>query len=55
MVVTNGKVDLDSEALLVRLEMLLPMPIKEDLKTAADGACNDRKHADKGRFEDCCR
>jgi hypothetical protein len=36
MVVTNGKVDLDSEALLIRLEMLLPMPMKEDLKTAAD-------------------
>jgi hypothetical protein len=55
MVVTDGKVDLDSEALLVRLEMLLPMPIKEDLKTVADGACNDRKHADEGRFEDYCR
>jgi hypothetical protein len=41
--------------LLVRLEMLLPMPIKEYLKTATDGACDDRKHADKGRFEDCCR
>jgi hypothetical protein len=55
MVVTDGKVDLDSEALLVRLEMLLPMPIKEDLKTAADGACGNMKHADEGRFEDCCR
>jgi hypothetical protein len=55
MVVTDGKVDLDSEALLVRLEMLLLMPIKEDLKTAADGACYDRKRADEGRFEDCCR
>jgi hypothetical protein len=28
MVVTDGKVDLDSEALLVRSEMLLPMPMK---------------------------
>jgi hypothetical protein len=55
MVVTDVKVDLDSEALLVRLEMLLSMPIKEDLKTAADGACDDRKHVDEGRFEDCCR
>jgi hypothetical protein len=55
MVVTDGKVDLASEALLVRLEMLLPMPIKEDLKTAADGSCDDRKHADEGRFEDCYR
>jgi hypothetical protein len=36
MVVTDGKVDLDSEALLIRLEMLLPMPMKEGLKTAAD-------------------
>jgi hypothetical protein len=53
MVVTDGNVDLDSEVLLIRLEMLLPMPIKEDLKTAADGACDDRKHANKGRFEDC--
>jgi hypothetical protein len=34
MVVTDGKVDLASEAL--RLEMLLPMPMKEGLKTAAD-------------------
>jgi hypothetical protein len=55
MVVTDGKIDLDLEALLVRLKMLLPMPIKEDLKTTADGACDDRKHADKRRFEDCCR
>jgi hypothetical protein len=36
MVVTDGNVDLDSEALLIRSEMLLPMPMKEDLKTAAD-------------------
>jgi hypothetical protein len=42
MVVTDGKVDLDSEALLIRLEMLLLMPMKEDLKTAADGACDNR-------------
>jgi hypothetical protein len=55
MVVIVGKIDLDLEALLVRLEMLLLMPIKEDLKTAADGACDDRKYADKRRFEDCCR
>jgi hypothetical protein len=46
MVVTDGKVDLDSEALLVRSEMLLPMPMKEDLKTTADEACDDGKHAD---------
>jgi hypothetical protein len=44
MVVTDGKIDLDSEALLVRSEMLLPM--KEDLKTTADEACDDGKHAD---------
>jgi hypothetical protein len=36
MVVTDGKVDLDSEALLIRLGMLLPMPMKEDLKTTSD-------------------
>jgi hypothetical protein len=44
MVVTDGKVDLDSEALLIRLKMLLSMepvmtgsvPMKKDLKTAAD-------------------
>jgi hypothetical protein len=46
MVVTDGKVDLDSETLVVRLEMLLPMPMKEDLKTTADEACGDGKHAD---------
>jgi hypothetical protein len=46
MVVTDGKVDLDSEALLVRSEMLLPMPMKKDLKTTADEACDDGKHAD---------
>jgi hypothetical protein len=46
MVVTDGKVDLDSEALLVRSEMLLPMSIKEDLKTTADEACDDGKHVD---------
>jgi hypothetical protein len=46
MVVTDGKVDLDSEALLARLEMLLPMPMKKDLRTAADEACDDGKHAD---------
>jgi hypothetical protein len=46
MVVTNGKVDLDLEALLVRSEMLLPIPMKEDLKTTADEACDDGKHAD---------
>jgi hypothetical protein len=46
MVVTDGKVDLDSEALLVRSEMLLPMPMKGDLKTIYDEACDDGKHAD---------
>jgi hypothetical protein len=38
--------DLDSGALLTRSEMLLPMLMKEDLKTTADEACDDRKHAD---------
>jgi hypothetical protein len=38
--------DLDSEALLTRSKMLLPMLMKEDLKTTADEACDDRKHAD---------
>jgi hypothetical protein len=38
--------DLDSEALLTRSEMLLPMPMKEDPKTTADEACDDGKHAD---------
>jgi hypothetical protein len=38
--------DLDSEALLARSEMLLLMPMKEDLKTTADEACDDGKHAD---------
>jgi hypothetical protein len=46
MVVTDGKVDLDSEALLVRSEILLPVSMKEDLKTTADEACDDGKHAD---------
>jgi hypothetical protein len=36
MEVTDENVDLDSEALPIRLEMLLPMPMKEGLKTAAD-------------------
>jgi hypothetical protein len=38
--------DLDSEALLARSEMLLPMSMKEDMKTTADEACDDGKHAD---------
>jgi hypothetical protein len=38
--------DLDSEALLIRSEMLLPMLMKEDLKTTVDEACDDGKHAD---------
>jgi hypothetical protein len=38
--------DLDSEALLARSEMLLPMSMKEDLKTTADEACDDGEHAD---------
>jgi hypothetical protein len=37
--------DLDSEALLAR-SMLLPMSMKEDLKTTVDEACDDGKHAD---------
>jgi hypothetical protein len=36
MVGTDGKVDLDSETLPIRLEMLLPMPMKEGLKTTTD-------------------
>jgi hypothetical protein len=36
--------DLDSEALLTRSEMLLLM--KEDLKTTANEACDNKKHAD---------
>jgi hypothetical protein len=36
--------DLDSEALLAR-SMLLPMLMKEDLKTTTDEACDDGKHA----------
>jgi hypothetical protein len=39
-------IDLDLEALLTRSEMLLPMSMKEDLKTTADEACDDGKHAD---------
>jgi hypothetical protein len=46
MVVTDGKVDLFSEALLVRSKMLFPMLMKEDLKTTADKSCDDGKHAD---------
>jgi hypothetical protein len=46
MMVTDRKVDLDSEALLIRLEMLLMMPMKEDLKTTADEACDNKKHVD---------
>jgi hypothetical protein len=38
--------DLDSEALLTRWEMSLPMLMKEYLKTTADEACDDGKHAD---------
>jgi hypothetical protein len=38
--------NLDSEALLARSEMLLLMPMKEDLKTTVDEACDDGKHAD---------
>jgi hypothetical protein len=38
--------DLDSEVLLARSEILLPMPMKEDLKTTIDEACDDGKHAD---------
>jgi hypothetical protein len=40
MVVTDGKVDLDSEASPIRLKMLLPMPMK--------GSCYrwNRKYAD---------
>jgi hypothetical protein len=46
VVVTDGKVDLDLEMLLVRSETLLLMPMKEGLKTTADEACDDGKHAD---------
>jgi hypothetical protein len=37
--------DLDSEVLLAR-SMLLPMSMKGDLKTIADDAYDDGKHAD---------
>jgi hypothetical protein len=37
--------DLDLEVLLAR-SMLLPMSMKEDLKTTADEACDDGGHAD---------
>jgi hypothetical protein len=36
MVVTDRKVDLDSEALPIRLKMLLPMPMKGGSKTATN-------------------
>jgi hypothetical protein len=52
MVVTDGKVDLDSEALLARSDMLLPMPMKEDLRTAADEACDDGKHTDREEVDE---
>jgi hypothetical protein len=39
--------DLDSEALLTRSEMLLPILMKEDLKTTTNEACDDGKHADR--------
>jgi hypothetical protein len=38
--------DLNLEALLTRSEMLLLMLMKEDLKTTANEACDDRKHTD---------
>jgi hypothetical protein len=38
--------DLDSETLLARSEMLLSMPMKEELNITADEACDDGKHAD---------
>jgi hypothetical protein len=38
--------DLDLEALMTRSEMLLPMPMKKDLNTTTDEACDDGKHAD---------
>jgi hypothetical protein len=38
--------DLDSEASLTGSEMLLPMLMKEDLKTTADEAYDDGKHTD---------
>jgi hypothetical protein len=38
--------DLDSEALLARSEMLLPMLMKENLKTTSNEACDDGKQAD---------
>jgi hypothetical protein len=38
--------ELNSEALLARSKMLLSMPMKKDLKTTADEACDDGKHAD---------
>jgi hypothetical protein len=44
--------NLDSEALLTRSEMLLPMPMKEDLKITADEACDDGKHADEEEVDE---
>jgi hypothetical protein len=38
--------NLDSEALLTRSEISLPMSMKEDLKTSADEAYDDKKYAD---------
>jgi hypothetical protein len=47
--------DLNSEALLTRLETLLPMLMREDLKTTADEAYDDTLPiVDKGRSEDYC-
>jgi hypothetical protein len=44
--------DLDSEALLARSEILLPMPMMEDLKTTVDEACDDGKHADREEVDE---
>jgi len=38
--------DLGSRALLIRSEMSLPMPMKEDLETTANEAYADGEHAD---------
>jgi hypothetical protein len=40
------RLSFDLDALLTRSEMLLPMLMKEDLKTTADEDCDDGKHAD---------
>jgi len=44
--------DLDSEALLTRSGMSLPMSMEEDLKTTADEAYDDGKHVDGAEVDE---